>query len=85
MKIPWRRKRQPTPVFLPGKTHRQRSLEVYSPQGHKRVGHDLTIKQQNRLLGFLFILDKPSSKLFDLLFKICLEKVLEIKVPGKTR
>ena len=26
-KIPWRRKWQPTPVFLPGKSHGQRSLE----------------------------------------------------------
>ena len=25
-KIPWRRKWQPTPVFLPGKFHRQRNL-----------------------------------------------------------
>ena len=25
-KIPWRREWQPTPVFLPGKSHRQRSL-----------------------------------------------------------
>ena len=30
-KIPWRRKWQPTPVFLPGKSHGQRSLAVYSP------------------------------------------------------
>ena len=30
-KIPWRRKWQPTPVFLPGKSHRQRSLVGYSP------------------------------------------------------
>ena len=29
-KIPWRRKWQPTPVFLPGKSHRQRSLAGYS-------------------------------------------------------
>ena len=28
--IPWRRKWQPTPVFLPGKSHRQRSLVGYS-------------------------------------------------------
>ena len=34
-KIPWRRKWQPTPVFLPGKSHRQRSLAVYSPRGRK--------------------------------------------------
>ena len=32
-KIPWRRKWQPTPVFLPGKSHRQRSLAGYSSQG----------------------------------------------------
>ena len=34
-KIPWRRKWQPTPVFLPGKVHGQRSLVGYSPWGHK--------------------------------------------------
>ena len=34
-KIPWRRKCQPTPVFLPGKSHGQRSLEGYSPWGRK--------------------------------------------------
>ena len=26
---------QPTPVFLPGESHGQRSLAGYSPQGHK--------------------------------------------------
>ena len=30
-KIPWRRKWQPTPVFLPRKSHGQRSLVDYSP------------------------------------------------------
>ena len=30
-KIPWRRKRQPTPVFLPGKPHGRRSVIGYSP------------------------------------------------------
>ena len=34
-KIPWERKWQPTPVFLPGESHRQRSLVGYSPWGHK--------------------------------------------------
>ena len=29
-KIPWRRARQPTPVFLPGEAHGQRSLVGYS-------------------------------------------------------
>ena len=34
-KIPWRMKRQPTPVFLSGKCYGQRSLVGYSPCGHK--------------------------------------------------
>ena len=34
-KIPWRRKRQPTPVLLPEKSHGRRSLVGYSPWGHK--------------------------------------------------
>ena len=36
-KTPWRRKQQPTPVVLPGKSHGQRSLVGYSPWGSKRV------------------------------------------------
>ena len=36
-----RRKCQPTPPFLPGEFHGQRSLAGYSPWGHKRVRHDL--------------------------------------------
>ena len=32
---PWRRKWQPTPVLLPGKSHGQRSLVGYSPWGRK--------------------------------------------------
>ena len=30
-KIPWRRAWQPTPVFLPGEPHGQRSLVGYGP------------------------------------------------------
>ena len=32
-KIPWRRKWQPTSVFLPGESHGQRSLEGLHPTG----------------------------------------------------
>ena len=39
-KFRWRRKWQPTPVFLPGKFHGQRSLVGYGPWGCKTVGHD---------------------------------------------
>ena len=34
-KIPWRRKWQPTPVFLLAKSHEQRSLAGYSSWGYK--------------------------------------------------
>ena len=34
-KIPWRKKWQPTPVFLPGESHKQRSLVAYSPWSRK--------------------------------------------------
>ena len=34
-KIPWSRKWQSIPVFLPGKAHGQRSLAGYSKWGHK--------------------------------------------------
>ena len=33
-KIPWRREWLPTPIFLPGEFHGQRSLTGYSPWGH---------------------------------------------------
>ena len=35
-KIPWKRKWQPTPVFLTGKSHGQRSLVGYSPRDCKK-------------------------------------------------
>ena len=37
-KIPWRRKWQSTPLFLPGKSQGQRRLEDYSPLGCKESG-----------------------------------------------
>ena len=36
-KIPWRRKWQPTPVLLPGKSYGRRSLVGYSPWGCKKL------------------------------------------------
>jgi len=36
-KIPWRKEWQPTPVFLPGEFHGQRSLAGYSPWGLKEL------------------------------------------------
>ena len=39
--IPWRRKWQPTLVFLPRKSYGQQSLVGYRPWGCKRIRHDL--------------------------------------------
>ena len=36
-KIPWGRKWQPTPVFLPGKSRGQKSLVGYSPWGRQEL------------------------------------------------
>ena len=36
-KIPWRRARLPTPVFLPAESYVARSLAGYSPWGHKEL------------------------------------------------
>ena len=44
-KIPWRRKRQSTPVLLPGKFHGLRSLVGYSTRGSKELD---TTEQLNR-------------------------------------
>ena len=48
-KIPWRRKQQPTLVFLYRKSHGQRSLAGHSPWACERVRYDLAAKQQQHL------------------------------------
>ena len=40
-KFPWRRKWQPTPVFLTGESHGRRSLAGYTVHQITRVGHGL--------------------------------------------
>ena len=53
-KIPWSRKWQPAPVFLPGKYLGQRSLEGYRPWGHKES--DMTTHSTHAHIG------KPSNQ-----------------------
>ena len=67
-KIPWRRKWQPTPVFLPGKSQGQRSLEGYSPWGHK--GSDTTAHTQHNILHrrCLFIFGNKEFNFFFFFF-----------------
>ena len=47
-KIPWRRKWQPTPEFLPGESHGQRSLGGLQFMGSQRVGRDLLTEHVRR-------------------------------------
>ena len=60
LSILWRRKWQPTPVFLPGKFHGWRSLVGYSPWG-RRVRHDwatsmsMSISILKSDQGYLFV------------------------------
>ena len=55
--------RYPSPVFLPGKAHGERSLVGYSPWDHKRVRHDFASKQLGLLLPINYII--PEKKLGD--------------------
>ena len=50
-KVPWRRKWQPTQVFLPGEFHGQRSLVGYSSWSHKELDITklLTLKKLSSL------------------------------------
>ena len=58
-KIPWRRKWQPTPVSLPGKSHGHQSLVGCSPWGGKELGmteqltltYNYTVEVTNRFKG----------------------------------
>ena len=45
--IKWRGNGQPTPVFLPGKSHGQRNLAATVHGVARSLGHDLATKQQN--------------------------------------
>ena len=47
----WRKKWQPTLVFLPGASHGQRSLAGYSPWGHKEL--DMTGQLTHKIRKYL--------------------------------
>ena len=65
-KICWSRKRQPLPLFLPGKFHGQRILAGYSPWGH--IESDTT--------------EQLRTPVVKLLYSACLEHCLWVKKPG---
>ena len=51
LESPWRRVWQPTPIFLPGEFHGQRSLEGYQSMGSQRVRHDWVINIHTKSLS----------------------------------
>ena len=78
-KIPWRRKWQPTPVFLPGKCHGQRSLEGYSPWG-SRVKHELVTEHEHKSLCEH---KHSSSGLFSFIFFGCAQAMWDLGFPTR--
>ena len=56
--IRWRREWQPTPVFLPGEVHGQRSLASYSPWSLQRVRHKWVSNT-----GHLYVFGKISIRI----------------------
>jgi len=67
-KIPWRRKWQATPIFLPGESHGQRNLVIYHPWGLKesdmteQLTHDLFTICSLTVCLFFYIHDLLSLK-----------------------
>ena len=58
--------RQPTPVFLPGESHRQRSLAGCSPWGHKESNMTEATWQTRMLDHTIFLCIDTKSKAFPL-------------------
>ena len=56
-KILWRRKWQPTPVFLPEESHGWRSLAGYNPWGREKSDTSLTRKSYGSLSIFFMNVD----------------------------
>ena len=71
--------RLPTPVFLPGESHAQRSLAGYSPQGYKES--DTTERLRTRVhtdnikCADLSIMETPEEKKIKMGSKISLKKL----------
>ena len=70
-KIPWRRKWQPTPVFLPGESHGQRSLVGYSPWGCKELNTAEQPTQTHTCTPLVELTLSPLYLLWFLLGKWC--------------
>ena len=61
-KIPWRRKWQPIPVFLPEIVHGERSLVGCSPWGHKESGMIYQLNNNSRVYLYLTLILNSDKK-----------------------
>ena len=60
-RFPWRRKWQPTSVFLPGESHEQKSLVGYNPWGCRELDMTEGVNYSGRLLAVLVKYTSVSS------------------------
>ena len=70
-KIPWRRKWQPTPVLLPGKSHGWRSLVGYSSWGCKESDMNVMHAHSSASDMTLMIISVPTSQMSEVLTWRC--------------
>ena len=59
-KIPWSRKQQPTPEFLLGKFHEQRSLASYSPWGRQESDSWIYAHTQGTIQSTTWSIQSPT-------------------------
>ena len=86
-RILWRRKWQPTPLFLPGKSHGQRSLENYSPWGCKETDTEhackITMLNETVILISHYYCIYKYGKNMSVFMQMCRNTLLYIHVVGK--
>ena len=63
MRSPWRRKWQPTPVFLPAEFHGQRSLADYSPWGSKESDMTKWLTHKHMIIYTFYMFSKVQDRI----------------------
>ena len=74
-KMPWRKKWQPIPVFLPGKSHGQRSLVGYSPWGCK----ELDTTEYTHIFHLLSHLIQKNFAMYQTFYPCCSDKKTDLE------
>ena len=77
----WRRKRQPTPVFLPGESHGQRKVVGHSPRGCKESDMTEQLTQSNysstnTTYSFLNLLYTKKNNLLITFLPLCSPRII---------